>query len=470
MTTSEAGLVKLLMEVSLLIAMLCTLGSVPASLKFYPFYKSYLPPKKNDLPFWTILFCIIGCLLFLLITPLFENLIVRKYSERSPLFVQYFYLIYPLTITFVFNYLFEAYSWSLQKTILPNFLREIGFRILTTILLSFYIFKWINFKEFVVIYSFMFILPVLILLYSLIKSKQYYFNITLSSVSRRMGKRIIVFSLFIFSGQFLNVLSRTADTIIISSQSANGLGDAFVFTIATYLVTLMDVPLRGMTGITASVIAQAWKDRNIQRLDSVYRKTTISLMVAGLGIWALLLLNMHNAVKYFGSTYAILPEIIIIIGLAKIIDLGTGMNAQILLSSKYWKVDFFTNMAFVILAIPLNVFFVKKFNLIGAAYANLIAIFIFNFTRFLFIWKFFKLQPYTINNLKAIVAAVACFFLVYFLPGFDNLFVDTAIRSIIFIAIYLTAILVLNVSEDITGLLISVKRRLFAYFSKSSKE
>jgi len=286
----------------------------------------------------------------------------------------------------------------------------------------------------------------------LISSGQFPVNITISSVTKRLWKRMVVFSLFVFSGQLLNVVARTADTIVISSQSRNGLSDTAVFTIATYLVTLVDVPLRGMTGITTSIIAHAWRERDLKKISSLYKKTAINLLVVGLGIFALIMLNINNAIRFLGPDYALLSKIILIIGLAKIIDLGTGLNTQILLSSKYWKIDFVTNMCFVLFAIPLNIFLVKRYNLVGSAYANLIAYIAFNVTRYIYIWKLFKLQPYSWSNLKAIVLALLCFLVVWLIPAFDSLFVDAMVRSSIFAVLFGTGILYFRISEDIDGL------------------
>ncbi|MES1220799.1 MAG: lipopolysaccharide biosynthesis protein, partial [Bacteroidota bacterium] len=116
-TLAEFGLTKVLVDVSLLIAMLCTLGSYSAVVKFYPFYNSYLPKKKNDFPFITTSVVILGCLLFIVLMPLFKDVIIRKYGSRSPLFVEYFYLIFPLTISIAFLYLFEAYSWAVKRSV-----------------------------------------------------------------------------------------------------------------------------------------------------------------------------------------------------------------------------------------------------------------------------------------------------------------------------------------------------------------
>src|SRR4249920_2208767 len=83
-TPEQIGLTRILLDVSLLFATVCTLGSIPITLKFYPFYKNYVPKEKNDLPFITIGLCAIGCLLLLIAVPSMKPWILRKFGARSP--------------------------------------------------------------------------------------------------------------------------------------------------------------------------------------------------------------------------------------------------------------------------------------------------------------------------------------------------------------------------------------------------
>ncbi len=455
LTPAEFGLTRVLLDVSLLIAMFCTLGSCPAVLKFYPFYHSYLPKKKIEIPFFTILLTILGCIIFILIADGSKSYIVRKFGEKSPLFNEYYYLIYPLSISYAFWYLFEASSWSIKKTVLPNFLKEVGFRIITTILVALYIVKLISFKQFISLFSLMYIVPVIILLYALLKDNFFVITFNISSVTKRLWKQITLFSLFVFTGQTLNVIARTSDTIILASQSKNGLADAAVFTVVTYLVTLMDVPMRGMTGIASSVIAYAWKDKDMNKIKEMYQKTALNLLIVGIGIFGILTINMFNFTQHFGTNYSLLPTLLLILGFAKLIDLATGMNAQILLSSKYWRIDFITSMGFVLISVPLNIFLIKKYGLIGSAYANLISVFIYNTTRLLIIWKLFKLQPYNHKNLLTMVIAAVCFFIVYISPSLNNIYADAILKTVVFMPLYIFLILKLKISEDFNQLLLS---------------
>ena len=166
----------------------------------------------------------------------------------------------------------------------------------------------------------------------------------------------------------------------------------------------------------------------------------------------MILLNINNALTFLGPEYGLLPRIVLIIGLAKIIDLGTGLNSQILLSSKFWRVDFVTNMCFVLFSIVLNIMLVKRYNLIGSAFATVISYFIYNLTRFIFIWRLFKLQPYSWANAKALAIAAVSTLAIWKLPQVSNVFIDAAVRGLLFILIYGAGVLYFHISEDITSL------------------
>jgi hypothetical protein len=68
-TPEEIGLTRILLDISLLFATLCTLGAVPMIIKFFPFYQKFLPHNKNDLPLISFGLAIIGMISFGLIVP-----------------------------------------------------------------------------------------------------------------------------------------------------------------------------------------------------------------------------------------------------------------------------------------------------------------------------------------------------------------------------------------------------------------
>ena len=458
LTQNELGLTRAMIDISLILSALCTLGSLPVIYKFYPFYNDYLKGKKNDLPFITAIVCLTGFIIIVLSGIFFEDFIVRKLG-KSPQFAAFFYTVYPYTFFLLMFSWLEAFGWSAQKTVITNFLKETSVRIFNTVLILLYGFHVISIVTFINIFSFSFAIPALILLWVLIKSGKWRFSITqVSSVTKRLKGRMISFGLFVFSGHFLSVLARTNDTILIIGL--RGLAETSVFTIATYMIAVMEIPQRSMNAISVPVLAEAWKNKDLQKIKSIYTKSVANLLVIGLGIFGLIFLNSHNVTKFLGREYAQIELIVFVMGFAKVLDLGTGINSQIIGTSNFWRFDFYTSIVFTLFSIPLNFFLIKYFGLKGAAFSSLVSLTVYNSIRFAFLYRKFNLQPYTIKSLLSLVIAAVTYLLVYSIPRFDNLFADIFVRTSVFVFVFLPLVFVCKITPDLNKVVIDRTKTL----------
>ncbi len=443
---AEYGLTRALLDTATILSILATLGTTPVIYKFFPYYRSLTTRKTNDLPFITGLICLMGFIAICIAGYIFKDFIIRKLG-KSPLFADNFFLVYPFTFFMLFYTWLEAFGWSFKKTVTTNFLKETFIRLLTTVLILFVFLGWMSTMQFMQWFSLSYALPALILLILLIRTKEWTFNFSISKVTRRLKPKMITFGLFVFGASFLNIASRTVDSFMIIGLE--GLAQTAIFLIASYLITFMDLPLRSINAIATPIIAESWKEKNYTNIATIYQKSTITLLVAGLFIYLMVLLNIHNLTLFLGTNYAEVPMVVLIMGIAKLIDLGTGVNGQIIGTSTNWRFDFFTNVLLTLLAFPLNFFLIKKFGIMGAAYSNLIAISLFNLVRLTFIYKKYGWQPYTINHVKVIVFSVLLFTSIYFIPFMMNMYVDTVVRSLLFASIFIPVILRLRVSEEL---------------------
>lgn len=457
-TAAEFGLTRLLLELSLLLSTLCTLGMIPVSIKFFPFHKQYLSNKKNDLSFITLSITFIGLLVMMLVLPSLKPLIVKKFGYRSPLFVEHFDLLYPLTIGMTLFSLFEGYAWIISKTVISNFLKEFLFRLVSTILIIFWIAGMIKgFDVFAHLLSFSYFPPLLLLIYFIWQSKQVPFHIGVSPVTQRLKGKMAGFGMAFLASSTLNALAKTNDSIILASQSTQGLTDTAVFNIATYLITLMEVPQRSLVSAATPQIAIAWRERNMDRLRSIYKKTALNLLILGMGLICIIFLNIEALIAVLGPTYSPIAMLVLILGTAKIIDMGTGMNSQILMLSKHWKIDLFSNMLFVVISLVLNYVLTRSLGVKGPAFGGLIAIICFNLIRFVAIWKYYKLQPFSWDNAKVIVISLFIFGFVWIIPFPGHLILQAIIKTILFSLFYALIIIKTKISPDISDLVEKLK-------------
>lgn len=453
----QIGMTKALVDVSSTLMALSAFGSTAIIYKFQPFYSDYLGVKKNDLPLLTLLIITIGYILVCITCFFYKDFIIRKLGKAEE-FKPYFFLCLPFTFFLLVYTWLEVFVWFLQKTVLTNFLRETYIRLLVSCLLCGIYFKWFDFDTYLLIFSLQYAIPATVLLLVLIKSKKWRLNlIPFSSVTKRLKKKIFGFAFFVYGTFFLHILAKTIDIILV--LGLKGLKDAGIFTIAMYIVAVLEVPLRSLT-ISVPVLARAWKDKDMPNINHIYTKSVSNLLVIGIFLMGIIGLNISNlsvflseVVAHQKQDYSLIVPIVFILGIARLIDLGTGVNSNIIATSNFWKFDFYSNMLFTIIAIPANYFLVKYFGLVGLALSNLIALFIFNFLRYVFLWKKFNLQPYTKTHLTALLLFLVSFLLVYILPIMYNIYVDTILRTILFIILFTAVLLKTRVSIDIIQML-----------------
>jgi O-antigen/teichoic acid export membrane protein len=434
---SDQGLVRAMIDIGATLSIFCTLGTLPVVYKFYPFYNQYLGPKKNELPFITLMVNLIGFGLILIIGWQEKDFILRKLG-KSPDLALYFNYVYPYTFFILLFFWLEGFAWGLRKGVVTNFLKETVVRILTTILILAFGFKYISFPTFIALFSGIYLIPTLILISTLIQTKEWSIkNFKISSVTRRLRGRMINFALFVFAGQFFSLLARTNDTFLIFGL--RGLSDTGIFAIATYVSAILEIPQRSLNSITIPVLAESWKNKDMANIKHIYHKSVSNLLAIGLLLFGLIWLNIENLVAFLnwishkqGGGYDALTKLIFILGLAKLIDLGTGVNSQIIGTSNYWKFDFYTNLFYIILSLPLNYFLIKNYGLEGLAFSNLVALTLYNSVRFGFLNRKFNLQPYTWRHGIFLVASIILMLTIHQVPSFNNIVVNILIQSLSF--------------------------------------
>ena len=163
-TQAEYGLTGIFMAVANIMFSVANLGMVAYVHKFYPYYNDNLSQKKNDQLTWAIVFSLIGFGLVVIAGLLFKDLVIRKYGTNSPDLIKYYYYIFPFGMGLTLFSILEAYAWQLKKAVFTNYLREIQFRVFTTILIVLSFTGIIaSFDLFIKIYSFTFLAVALVL-------------------------------------------------------------------------------------------------------------------------------------------------------------------------------------------------------------------------------------------------------------------------------------------------------------------
>jgi O-antigen/teichoic acid export membrane protein len=460
-TEEQYGLTGIFIAIATMMMAFASMAMPSYIFKFYHYYNDHLSPRKNDMITWALLVSSIGFLLVLIAGAVFKHLVIRKFGGNSHLLVTYYYWIFPMGLGLTIYTVLEAYTWNLGKSVLTNFLREVQWRLFTTIFIVLFIMNIVkDYDLFIKLFAFTYPGIAIILFFYLLFTKKIYFTFSVSKVSRRFFKKILSLCAFVYSGTLIFTLSQVFDTFVIASLK--GLDKAGIYTLATVITSVVQAPQRGVIAASISHLSKGWKEKNIPLLQRVYQRSSINLLLFAAGIFLLIWLNFTDAVKTFQLKPAYLEavNVFFILGLTRIIDMGTGVNAQIIATSNYWRFELISGVVLLTLMFPLTYILTKEYGIIGPAFANLISISIYNIVRIIFLWKKFKLFPFTLQSIYALLLAAACYGICYFV--FENMhgLMGMIFRSIAFIILYTTGVLWLNLSPDVKPVLQTIRKRM----------
>ena len=409
-TESQYGLTGIFIAIATSMMAFANLGMPSFIYKFYPYYEEHLPAKKNDLATWALTVSTVGFVFVILAGIVLKGLVIRKFSGHSPELIVYYNWIFPFGFGLLVYTVLEAYTWQLHKSVLTNFLREVQWRLFVTILILLFLTGLIrNFDLFIKLYAFTFPAVAVVLLSYLVFTKRIHFTFSVSKVTRRFFKSILRLCSFIYIGTLILSISQVFDSIIIASLLPDALAKVGIYTLAQNISSLIQAPQRGIVAASIAHLSKAWKDKKMATLQRIYQRSSLNQLIFSCGIYILIVINFIDAVNTFHLKEGYLNGfyVFLLLGATRIVDMGTGVNAQIIATSTYWRFEMVSGIILLLLMLPLNYVLTKRFDIIGPGMANLISITIYNVIRIIFLWTKFKLFPFTIQSLYTIMLAAA---------------------------------------------------------------
>ncbi|MBC7849132.1 MAG: lipopolysaccharide biosynthesis protein [Chitinophagaceae bacterium] len=462
-TKEEYGLTGLFIAIANVMYSVANLGMQAYIYKFYPYYHDNLPPKKNDMMTWALATSIIGFIFVMIGGWIFRDMVIKNYGTNSPKLVVYYAWIFPFGFGLTIYSLLEAFGWQLKKSILTNFLKEVQFRLFTTILIVLTFFGAINsFDLFIKIYAVTYLLLAAILGGYLLYTKQLHFTFSVSRVTKKFFKKIVTLMSLIWSGNLVFTVSNVFDSLVIAAVMENGLAYTAIYTLAQNIASLIQAPQRGIISSSIAALSRAWKDKDMEKIKRIYHRSSVNQIIFSAGMFVLIWINFTDGIYTFHlqKDYVAAKEVFLFIGLMRIIDMGTGVNSQIIGTSTFWRFDFVTGIILLSLTLPLNYFLTRTLGVTGPAIANLFALTLYNFIRYSFLAKRFNMQPFTLKSLYPLLLALLGYAVCHYLFDDRYGFQWIVLRSVVFLLIYATGVIALKISPDIMPVLQTLMGKL----------
>jgi len=448
MLPEEVGLRSIILSSALLISPLARIGFTKVIIKFYPHFRSE-EKKDHGFLFFILIIPLIGFLLMVVLFLLFRNQINEIFVHKAALLNKYILYIIPISFFLMYTGIFATYSQVRYKIIVPALIQNIGMNVFTGILLFLLNRGYIDFNGFMKLLVLCYFLATLLNLINIGRLKLLHLKPDFSFITKKIAKEMLVYGVFVIIGGVGAIISTNISSLMLGAME--GLRNTAIFSIAYFLGTVIDIPRGSLSRITSPVIAEAWHTDKLAVIKNIYKKTAINQMIVGSFIFLIIWLNIDNIFHFIprGEIYQGGKWVVFYIGLAKVIDMATGVNTEILINSDKYKFNFIAVITFTIFVVLMNWILIPIYSYIGAALALMIAFTYFNFVKFIYLLIKFKLQPFSWNFLKVLIIAIVVYIVVSFIPELTNPFMDILLKSFIICLLFAGSVMLFNPSEDI---------------------
>lgn len=451
MTPEYFGLVGVILAASAILMPLFAFGVPNTLVKFYSGfteekdYDSFLTlmlflPLVLILPLWGISYLIYDAL----------SSFLAKENEIAEGYVWYIFLI-----AFAMAYFEVFYAWAKvqMKSVYGNFLKEIFVRLGIMILLILIYLKSIDVEFFLKALVGLFLVQMILMM-----GYAYRLRIPkLNFIWPKNIKNILSYSALIIIGGSAAVVLLQVDKVMLNQLDA--IKNVAYYTVAAYMGVAIEGPARSMQQITSPLTAKLLNENNTAGLKKLYQKSSLTLFIVSGILFLLVVLNVNEI-------YALIPEayrggftVVLMIGLIKVYDALLGNNTAILYFSDYYKIVLLLGFTLAVCTILFNLWLIPKYSIEGAAMASLLAFFLFNTIKLIYVNSKFGMHPFTSDTLKVFLLLLVLGAAFYFVHLPYHPIVNIVLKSILMVLIYVFIAYRLKLSEDVNGIIDAVLKR-----------
>ena len=450
LTPDQYGLTRVLFSASFISTQVALLGFQNLIIRYYPLFDK-ASPGRHGLLFWVLIVPVFGFVLFCLIYLGFGNTIISFYGDQSPLFVEYYWWVVPLTLFYLYYEVLNNYLRSLKDTITGSFTMEILQRVLTIFFLVAYFFGWLDFSSFVMLFVGSYLVNPVVIAIQIARRGEWRLKPDFNILRRPLLKGMANYSAFSMLGGITTVIVWNVDILMLGSMA--GLDQTAIYAIAFYLASVIAIPQRSIEKIVSPMIAGFIKEKNWQEVGEIYRKTSINQLIPGILIFGVIWLLLDLVYLFMPDIYAAGKGVVLIIGIGKLVEMATSVNGLILLNSRHYRVSFYTNIVLVVVAVGANYLLIPQYGITGAAVASVLALVLYNGTKYIYILVTLKLQPFTRATFLVTALGVGALILAELLVITDNIWVNSFVQISLFTVVFAGVVIYFKLSEELNSLI-----------------
>lgn len=439
------GLVGFILSAANIMMPLMAFGVQNTMIKFYSTYKT-----KNSINSFLTLMLFLPLAMAIPIGGIgffAHDMISNWLGAENEIVKGYVWHIFITAVAMAYFEVFFAWAKVQMQTVFGNFMKEVFHRIAIMILLFAVYFNWFTVEQFINALVGVYVLRMVVM-------KLYAYSVRWPVI--RFSKienlsAILKYSSLIIIAGSIATLILDIDKFMLGKLRPD-IEEVAYYSVAIFIATVIAVPQRAMHQILMPLTAKLLNDKNTVELRGLYQRSSLNLYVVSGLIFLLIVLNINEL-------YLIIPKefregllVVFLISAAKLYDNVMGNNNAILFNSDYYRMVLFFGVLLTILIVLLNLVFIPKYGMNGAAIATFIAIFIYNSIKIYFVKMKFGIWPFSKGTvqLSLLIVLLLPLFYVWDFPFHPIL--NICLKSFLIVLLYGLLVFKFRISQDIHAL------------------
>ncbi len=461
-STAQIGLTSLLISISAIFGQFGSMGFVNVTLRLFPYFRD-IKKKHNGFLFMLLSVGSFGFILCAIAYYLAKPYIISENIDKSPLFAEYVYLLIPLIFISIFYFLIDTYNRILFNASFGIFVKEFLLRFLNLGGIVLFYFNFFDFNDFIIYYTLSYGIPVLLISLLLVYKHEFSLRPSFKLFKKDFVKQILSVAAFGMISGFSGIVVLQLDKYLVNHYcdlSATG-----VYATAFFFGTIILLPGRSLIRISSSVIAEALKANEYAKIDRIYKKSTLNLMILGLFLFLLMWGNINNIMTFLPPEFETGRYVIFFIALAHLLQMTAGVSGEIVQYSKYYRQHTVIMVILISSIIGFNLVLLPILGIKGASIAYACSFLIYSIVRIAYVKYKFGFQPFNISHLWIVLIAGISYFATLLLPQFDNFILDGIVRSILIAFSFVLPVVFFKLSPETNDLI----SKTISYLKNSKK-
>lgn len=431
LSIEEYGEIQFVLQTGGMFAPFILMGITSMFVKYYSTVKSD-KIKKQSLYGMVLLMLSANTTMFLLVYFVFSDQIKSYYCDGSG--------VSEISVTILFLFASLLPTIGLSRTIasvhgriaIPSLFLQ-GVKLVLPLVALLYYIAYLTFDQILVVLLIFYVMLCMIFVLYTYRCDKTIPILSLKRIKQNLNLNpMFVFAFFSLLTGIGSAFANQIDIVMITAIKGtyqNGL-----YSWALFIANAIAIPFIMISAIGLPLVSNYWKENDTKSIRALYKSSSTSILVFSLSVFLAMWLGIDDLFMLMpkGEEYRMAKSIVLLLCSAKLIDMGMGINGQIIAMSDKYKTQLWFLLVTAVINVGLNWVLIPKYGIEGSGIATVVSVVVFNILKYWFLKTRYNMSPFTKQTFYILAVGLGLYFVVDSIPKTQNSLINLLLFPSIF--------------------------------------